>query len=316
MSNKVAILIPVYNDWLSLRELIAQILRNYNSIYSFHFVIVDDSSSELINNHEFADFKCNITLIELTRNMGHQKAIASGLSYIHDHLQVDFILVMDSDGEDRPENIDDLIQEAKKSQKITFARRIKRTEGVLFRLFYSLYKLVFILLTGKKISFGNYSIIPFHYLQKVVQVPDIWNHFSGGIIRSGIPYNSLPTNRGRRYYGKSKMNFTRLILHGLSAVSVYADIMAVRLILVSFLLIIATAIGIFLVASVRLFTDLAIPGWATFTVLGLAIILFLSLLLGLLLLFNVLNMKTQKSIIPAKDYKDYILTIYTLSSNE
>ena len=155
MSNKVAILIPVYNDWESLRELITQIISNYHATYSFHFVIVDDSSSEVINTNEYAELKSNITLIELTRNMGHQKAIASGLSYINDHLQVDFVLVMDSDGEDRPENIDDLIQEAKKSKKITFARRIKRTEGVLFRLFYSLYKLVFILLTGKKISFGN-----------------------------------------------------------------------------------------------------------------------------------------------------------------
>jgi glycosyltransferase involved in cell wall biosynthesis len=308
MQHKIAILTPVFNDWNAASQLIHNIIDAYKDTFELHFIVVDDSSTEKSDFNHYKN-EIDISVIEMTRNMGHQKAIATGLSYINDHIEADFVIVMDSDGEDQPDTIKDLLSIASKNNQIVFAKRTKRSEGLLFRIFYNLYKLIFLLLTGQKISFGNFCAIPFTYVHKIVQVSDIWNHFSGSIIRSGIPYTSEPAERGKRYHGNSKMNFPRLILHGLSAVSVYADIMAVRLILVSFFLIACAVVGIFAVASVRLFTDLAIPGWATFTVLALVILLFLSLLLGLLLLFNVLIMKTQKQIIPAKDYKDFILKV-------
>src|SRR5690606_20260792 len=122
-------------------------------------------------------------------------------------------------------------------------------------------------------------------VRKMVHVSDIWNHFSGGIIRSGLPYATEATQRGKRYFGESKMNFTRLILHGFSSVSVYADFMAMRLMILSFFLIAVTFTGIIVVALIRFLTDLAVPGWATFTVLGLGILLFLALFLAFFLLF-------------------------------
>lgn len=309
-------IIPMYNDWESVQQLQAAVEQSLPSESKLLFLIVNDSSENELNETEYIVLRNKTMILELSRNMGHQKAIAAGLSYANEHLQAKQIIVMDSDGEDRPEDIQKLIAQAGSFKGIAFAQRTKRSEGFLFRFFYRIYKFVFVLLTGKSISFGNFCLIPEKYLRKIVHVPDIWNHFSGGIIRSGIPYTAVATVRGKRYHGESKMNFTRLILHGLSAVSVYADFMAIRLILFSFLLIVVTVIGILAVAFVRLFTHLAIPGWATFTVLGLCIILFLALLLGLFLLFNVLSMKTQKTIIPAKDYKDYLFDVKTIGAHE
>jgi hypothetical protein len=309
-------IIPMYNDWESVQQLQIAVEQSFPVHRKLLFLIVNDSSENEINEKKYIVLRSKTMILELTRNMGHQKAIAAGLSFANDHLQGKQIIVMDSDGEDRPEDIHKLIKQANTFNGIAFAQRAKRNEGLLFSFFYRIYKLLFILLTGKSISFGNFCLIPQQYLRKIVNVSDIWNHFSGGVIRSGIPYSVVATVRGKRYHGESKMNFTRLILHGLSAVSVYADFMAIRLILLSFFLIVVTAIGIGAVAFVRLFTNLAIPGWATSTVLGLGIILFLAFLLGLFLLFNVLIMKTQKTIIPAKDYRDYVFDVKTIDPHE
>jgi hypothetical protein len=307
--------IPVYNDWESVHQLQVNIEQKIPVAQKLLFLLVNDSSEQEITHYQSVSFRSETLILELSRNMGHQKAIATGLSYANEHLKASQIVVMDSDGEDRPEDILQLMQRSQTFQGIVFAQRTKRSEGSLFKTFYTLYKMLFILLTGERISFGNFCLIPEKYLRKIVHVPDIWNHFSGGIIRSGVPYVALATERGKRYHGKSKMNFTRLILHGLSAVSVYADFMSIRLILFSFFLIAVTVTGIFAVAFLRLFTALAIPGWATFTILALGILLFLALLLGLFLLFNVLTMKTQKNIIPAKDYQDYIFDVKKINKN-
>jgi polyisoprenyl-phosphate glycosyltransferase len=308
-------IIPVFNDWESVQKLQQKIELLFANKKDLLFLIVNDSSEDPMPHETYVSLKSKTLILELSRNMGHQKAIATGLSYAHDHFQASAVIVMDSDGEDRPEDIESLMKEAMEYDRIVFAKRSKRSEGWLFVQFYHLYRFLFLLLTGKTISFGNYCVIPHRFLRKIVHVPDIWNHFSGGIIRSGVPYTSIPTVRGKRYFGESKMNFTRLVLHGLSAVSVYADFMAIRLIIFSFVLILLTITGILSVACIRLFTHMAIPGWATITVLSLGILLFLALLLGLFLLFNVLAMKTQKNIIPAKDYKDFVFEVHIITAH-
>jgi glycosyltransferase involved in cell wall biosynthesis len=315
MSIDYLFVIPVYNDWESLYHLQKRTEELISPETKMQFLVIDDSSEEPCPADRFADLRSTILILELSRNMGHQKAIAAGLSYAQDHIQPRKLIVMDSDGEDRPEDLPALLLRSSGYKGIVFAKRSKRSEGWVFLQFYRLYQLLFVILTGKKINFGNYCLIPHQYLRKLVHVPDIWNHFSGGIIRSGIPYTSFPTERGKRYFGESKMNYTRLILHGLSSISVYADLMAIRLIIFSVILIILTLAGILVVSFIRLFTQLAIPGWATLTVISLGIILFLALLLGLILLFNVLAMKTQKNIIPARDYADFIYNVQIINAH-
>jgi len=123
-------------------------------------------------------------------------------------VNIDNVVVMDSDGEDRPIDINKLIEslDNNNSDKIIFAKREKRSEGFIFKFFYQIYKVIFYALTTQKLDFGNFSCIPRQFLSKVVSIPEIWNHYSGGIIKSKIPYVAVGTDRGNRYHGTSKMN--------------------------------------------------------------------------------------------------------------
>lgn len=301
---KVNLLIPVFNDWESCAQLIIDIEKEirFQKDISIQYYIIDDCSTD-----ERLDFSPIVNVITLNRNIGHQRAIAIGLCYINDNAPSDYVIVMDGDGEDKASDISALLNKAViEKDKIIFGTRKKRYEGFWFRFFYVLYKQIYRLLTGKKINFGNFCAIPFKKVNNLVFVSDIWNHFSGGIIRSRLAYTSIDIDRGTRYHGKSKMNFFALVIHGLSAIAVYTDVLAVRILISTFGLITISLIGIFVVTGIRFFTPLAIPGWASFVVLSFLILIFQAFLISLLLLFNVLNYRTQRHFIPALEYKNFI----------
>ena len=305
---KVHILIPVFNDWESSAQLISEIRSTFHSQSEIQLkiFIIDDCSTEVTPaSGKFSEGE--ITIIRLNRNVGHQRAIALGLSHINEHSPCDFVVIMDGDGEDKPSDILQLLHQAGSEKgTIIFGNRQRRNEGTRFRLFYTLYKIIFRLMTAQKINFGNFCVIPFERVNNLVYVSDIWNHFSGGVIRSKIPYSSIPLDRGTRYFGTSKMNFFSLVIHGLSAIAVYTDILAVRILVSTFFLIAFSIAGIFAVSAIRLFTPFAIPGWASFVVLSFLILIFQAFLISLLLLFNVLNYRTQRHFIPALEYKNFI----------
>ncbi|HEY9704973.1 MAG TPA: glycosyltransferase [Allocoleopsis sp.] len=307
----IYVVIPVYNDWTSVFKLIQEIRLCIN--YDMHFVIVDDSSSDYHDFEKFNQIESELTIVKLTRNLGHQKAISIGLSFASNFSNLEYAAVMDCDGEDRPSDLQKIINKCKDVNKIVFAQRAKRSEGAWFKVFYFLYRLAFKLFTGRTIHFGNFCVIPKPYLEQVVNLSEIWSHFSGGIVRSGVPYFLIPTSRGTRYFGNSKMNFLRLVLHGFSAVSVYADLMALRLMLFSVMLSIGSILGLFIVLFIKFFTDYAIPGWATFSLLALFTVLILSVFFCFTLLFNLLAIKNQRSVIPIVDYKDYIKSTLKVS---
>jgi len=308
---RLAILCPVYNDWESFQQLVvhldAKIERSL--VQSVHVYAVNDGSVQSISSPYLSE-RLSVSIIQLSRNVGHQKAIAIGASHLAHTENFDYLVVMDSDGEDSPEDINLLIQAAiHQPGKIVFAQRTKRQESLGFKLFYSIYKFIFQLLTGVHISFGNFSILPFAQLVKITHVSEIWNHFAGGAIRSKIPIASIPTIRGKRFVGTSKMNFTTLVLHGLSAVSVHIDLVAVRLLVASIGFILVSILAILTVIGIKMFTVLAIPGWTSFVVLGLIIVVMQAFLISLFLTFNILNLRSQKLFIPYFDYKDFITQI-------
>lgn len=308
---KVHILIPVFNDWTSCAELIRRV-KSFNAQVSdidIFFNIVDDGSTEECDE-DIIKAGESVRIIELNRNVGHQRAIALGLAYLNEHDAGDYVVVMDGDGEDKPEDVIKLVEaSAENPGKIVFGTRKKRFESFTFRTFYAIYKFIFRLLTGQQISFGNFSCIPFTRLKNMVYISELWNHFSGAIIRSKIPYTTLALDRGKRFFGESKMNFISLIIHGLSAISVYTDTLAVRILLSTFTLICISLTGIFVVTGIRFFTPLAIPGWASFVVLSFLILIFLAFLIALLLVFNVLNYRTQRHFIPAIEYSHFIRSV-------
>lgn len=308
LPERINVVIPLFNDWQAAGLLLERIravvdgpLRN-----RLAFLIVDDCSTTDYESIP-AGVGQSVAILRLFRNVGHQKAIALGLSYLADQPDQYPVIVMDSDGEDRPEDIVQLIRRgAEKPGHVVFAHRSKRHESIVFRLFYVLYKAVFRLLTGKVITFGNFSLIPAGQLRRLAHVSEIWNNYPGGVIRSRLPYTAVPLERGRRLAGESKMNFVSLILHGLSAVSVLMDTTAVRLALFCVMMLIVSVLGIGTVIYLKLFTNMSTPGWASNLVFSFLIVMLQAFLISLLLVFMVLSYRTQPQFIPARQYRDFV----------
>ncbi len=307
-SDRIYIVVPLFNDWQALGLLLERIQAVLEPalVSRLSFLIVDDCSS--------MDYKTlpigigqSLSVMRLFRNVGHQKAIALGLSYLASLPDAYPTIVMDSDGEDRPEDIPQLLQTgAANPDQVVFAHRAKRHESLTFRVLYEVYKMVFRLLTGKVITFGNFSLVPAKQLQKLTHVSEIWNNYPGGVIRSRLLYTAVPLERGRRLAGESKMNFVALVLHGLSAVSVLMDTTAVRLTLFCVVMSVASVFGIGVVVALRLFADTGVPGWASYLVSSFLIVILQAFLISLLLVFMVLSYRTQPQFIPARQFMDFV----------
>lgn len=307
--KKVVCVTPVYNDWLSfdiLSEHISALQKQFENRFLFSIVAVNDGSTEI---HTEAVPLVPTTTLELKINIGHQRAIAVGLQYVYNEVaDYDAVVVMDSDGEDRPNDIIALLEklEQEDSKKIVFARRQKRQESVAFKTGYFFYKYLFYFLTGQKISFGNFSVIPKALLSKVVHQGNIWNHYSGGIIQSKIPFDTVLTDRGKRFKGVSKMNSNSLIIHGLSSIAVYFDFLSLRILRLSMYGILLCFVSVIVILYQKIFTEAAIPGWASSLILiisGIILQLFSVTLIVLLL-----QLSSRKNITApnSKIYLDFI----------
>jgi glycosyltransferase involved in cell wall biosynthesis len=303
--REILVVTPVYNDWAALASL-ARALEAIGSAQALHIRIlaVDDGSTAPGGEN----LPGNTQVVRLARNLGHQRAIAVGLA-VAQTMRLDApVVVMDCDGEDRPEDIPALLAEYDhRPGSIVFARRAKRSEGGLFRAFYLFFKLIFRLLTGKSITFGNFCVIPPASLERIVYLQEIWNHFAAGVMRSGLIWVTIPTERGKRYAGRSHMNLVSLVLHGLSAISVYIEVVYVRLMFAALALMGLDVAGFLLIVYIRFFTPLAIPGWATNVAIGLTVIMVQALLFLGLMSFVVLSYRSAKMFIPIVDYKDFVL---------
>jgi hypothetical protein len=316
---KLVILIPVFNDWPSFGLL----MKNLDALLGQHersveVLAIDDGSSVSPRsvNFGFEHLRAvdKISVLELTRNLGHQRAIAIGLAYIEANISCLGVLVMDGDGEDDVADVPRLMQKCDEDgwRKVVFARRAKRHEGGGFRLLYWIYKRTFRLLTGQSVGIGNFSIIPYSILRRLVSVSEIWNHYAVGVMKAKIPVVEIVTDRGKRLAGKSRMNLTSLVVHGLSAISVFGDIAGVRLLISTLLLITLAILGIGVTFFIRLSTTLAIPGWATYLSATLAVIALQSFVLALCFIFLILNTRNSVGFLPSRDYVPFILSQQTI----
>lgn len=309
--KKIICLTPVFNDWESFSILTNEIYESFKDQY-FNIEII------AINDGSIDDFEINnnynqlIEVVNLNTNIGHQRAIAVGLHYINDvKKNFDFVIVLDADGEDKPQDIVSLIKKCIElnSSKIVFAQRKKREESLLFKTGYFFYKFLFYLMTNQKINFGNFSCIPGKLLKRVVVQDNLWNHYSGSIIQAKTPYDKVILNRGIRYAGHSKMNFTSLVLHGLSSVSVYFDFLSVRILKISSFGVGLCLLSVISILYLKLFTESSIPGWASNLILIIfTIILQLSSVTLIVLLMQLSTRKNIKST-NLYIYKDFIENI-------
>ena len=221
---KIKILIPIYNDWRSVFELLKNIDQEINDVSAeVSVLIVNDGSNEEKEeaNFEFKNIK-SVKIINMEKNKGHARCNAAGLKYIFEKEDFDYVIPMDGDGEDRPEEIKLLIEKSKDyTDYVITANRIKRSEGLLFKLCYEIHKILTLIFTGQNIKFGNFTLLPKSIVEKMVNEKATWNSFSGSLCKVSKDRKSISSIRGTRYFGPSKMSFSNLILHSLSIISVF-----------------------------------------------------------------------------------------------
>jgi polyisoprenyl-phosphate glycosyltransferase len=316
--QSIVILIPVYNDWTCLDALLTILDRELGAEgISANILVVDDGST-VPPDEDFLDGEYQaireVEVVELRRNLGHQRAIAIGLAYIEDRESCGTVVIMDSDGEDAPNDVPRLLRRYcdEGCQKIVFAERAQRSESLTFRLFYALYKLVYKVLTGRTVPFGNFSVVPRRRLSSLVAVSEMWNHYVAAVLKSRQPFCTVPTERATRLHGEPKMNFVGLVIHGLSAISVDSDLVGVRSLVFSLVMIVLALVGLIAIVAIRLATNLAIPGWATIAAGVITILLFQFIMLAVIFSFITLSSRNGSFFLPKRDYVHFVGRTYSL----
>jgi glycosyltransferase involved in cell wall biosynthesis len=291
------------------------LLRDLDNVAAQHFplqVLIVDDASTLDAGAEFCrdGFRAltGVSVVRLRRNLGHQRAISVGLVHIYKTYPAYVTVVMDGDGEDRPEDIPRMLSKFNNEggRKIVFAARSRRTENLTFKIFYRIYKLLHRALTGLPVRVGNFSAVPYSCLSSLVVVSEVWNHYAAAVFNARIPHDSIPAPRGERLAGKSRMNFVAFVTHGLSAISVYSERVGTRLLVLSVGTIVLLMLAIIATLFVRLFTTLAIAGWATYVTGLLLVLLLQACALSFGFIFVVLNGRSGTMFIPIRDCPYFI----------
>ena len=311
----IVIMVAAYNDWESVTSIVPLLDRQLSGRYQgVRVVVIDDGSAEFASESLFAaqSFEAidEVRVVTLRRNLGNQRAFAVGLGYLASEVEFDILVLMDSDHEDKPEYVPLLIDQAiREGNKVVFAERTQRSEGRRFQMFYAIYKTLYAVLTGAPISYGNFSAIPSILVKRIASISEIWNHFPAGIMKARVPYSSIPSERGTRKHGTSKMNLVNLAIHGLSGLAVHADVVSVRFTLGLVLFAAISAAGIAVVVLKRFLFDDFVLGWSSQAVLALLGIFSQLLIAAALVVFLVLASRNQRNIIPAWDYRKFLMDV-------
>ena len=310
---QIAVLMPVRDDWPSAAELIRRLDQTFSTYpCNLRICLVDDGSNAESSPGDFSSAFGRVSLVEtvrLRRNLGHQRAIAIGLVHIQQTILCNAVLVMDADGEDTAEGALELVRtffDRERSSRAVFAARSRRTESLVFRAFYQLYKALHLLLTGISVRVGNFSILPYRYLDTLVVMPELWNHYAAAVFRSGLRFTTIPIERGHRITGASKMSFVSLASHGLSAISVFADIVGVRLIMASIASGLLAVVSIFFVVFMPIFTHVPVPAWADWLTGIFAILVIQFIATSTSFTFTMLSGRTKIDFVPLRDYEIFL----------
>ena len=222
--RKIIILIPVFNDWESLIKLLNEISNSIQKIvnYEFSCIIINDSSSVSQPNISKPSNIKFLNIINMKENKGHARCNAFGIRYINSNEIFDYVILMDGDGEDRPQEIKDLVKEISNNPETSVvAKRIKRSEGPVFQSMYQTHKLITYIFTGRKINFGNYSCLTKKDIKILSEKASLWSSYSGSVKKNLKDLNEINSTRGLRYFGPSKMSLLNLAIHSFSIIAVF-----------------------------------------------------------------------------------------------
>jgi len=229
--KKYIILVPIYNDRESLKTLIDNINEEIKGLnVEISIVIINDASSQqIIDNYENTENINSIEIINMKQNRGHARCIASGLKYIFEKKEFDYVIPMDGDGEDRPEEIKNFIELSKEAgDRSIVGERVKRSEGLFFKFCYQFHKYLTLAFTGQSIKFGNFSCLSKITVEKMLKEKATWSSFSGSLKKVEKNLITTPSMRGTRYFGPSQMSFFNLLKHSLSIISVFRKTVLIR----------------------------------------------------------------------------------------
>ncbi|WP_417586063.1 glycosyltransferase [Nitrincola sp.] len=302
---KLIIVTPVYEDVEASTRLFEELYVQFGK--EAYVVVVDDGSiKQPVKVESLNQAGVNGVVLKLRCNVGHQRAIAVGLGYVSEIMQPDqLVIVMDSDGEDLPDTITALItQLGADSVDVVVAERKSRVETFRFKLFYTIYKRFFNLMTGRSISFGNFMALKFVAVKRLVAMPELMIHVAGAVIASKLRAGICPLDRGSRYAGQSKMNFVGLVLHGFKGLMVFAEDVLVRVGIACAGIASCSILGAVAAILLKLI-GFSTPGWFSIA-LGILVLMFLqtgALALMTLMLTGVVR---GGSVTTAAVYREYI----------
>ena len=229
--KKFIILIPLFNDWKSASKLLNEIdLQIISWDVEVSVIIVNDASTEERSGLESNYKKIkSVKILNMKKNKVHGRCIAAGLKYICENEDFDRVIIMDADGEDRPEEINEFFNKAKENPNMTITgNRFKRSEGIVFKILYEVHKVLTLIFAGKLIKFGNFTCLPKDHVEKLVQKAYLWNSYSSSVVRAINDRMFIPSIRGIRYVLPSKMNITALVFHSFAIISVFRKNVIIR----------------------------------------------------------------------------------------
>ena len=228
---KYVILIPIYNDRESLKLLVENINSEIKDLnHEISLVVINDASSQqIVDTYPNIENINSIEIVNMKENRGHARCIASGLKYIFEKKEFDFVIPMDGDGEDRPEEIKNFIELSQQAgDKSIIGERVKRSEGLIFKTCYKFHKFLTLAFAGQSIKFGNFTCLSKLTVKKLLDEKSTWNSFSGSLKKIEKDLISIPSIRGKRYFGPSQMSFFNLLKHSLSIISVFRKTVLIR----------------------------------------------------------------------------------------
>jgi hypothetical protein len=317
----LVILMPVYDDWDSVRLLLPRIDEALASeTLRARILLIDDGSRQPVPDDLAGPLLRSIdevSVLVLRRNLGHQRALCIGICQIAEGgawAGAEGVVIMDADGEDAPADIPRLVARFREGvgRDAVFAQRLRRSEGPIFRFFYRLFRALHRLFSGVPVQIGNFSMLPMSAIKRLSVVAELWNHYAAACVHARIPIAMLPTKRGRRLAGTSRMNFVGLVGHGLAAISVFGERIGARsLIAVTLLACMLTVAGVAALGLV-LFTSLELPRWSLMAAALSTLLLMQALLLSLLFSFLTLSARAGGHFIPARDYAWFVERVDTV----
>lgn len=270
----LVVVTPIYEDVEASSKLFKELNKALGS--DVYIVAVDDGSvRQPVDVESLQAAGLDGVVIQLKRNVGHQRAIAIGLNYVADHLpNASRIVVMDSDGEDLPETINTLIESLNQPDiDVVVAQRKSRVETLRFRAFYVVYKWLFQLLSGHKISFGNFMGLKPNAVKRMAAMQELWIHVAGCVLTSKLRIATCSLDRGPRYAGQSKMNFVGLALHGFKGLMVFTEDVLVRVGIVCAVVAVFSVVGVVAAIALKIL-GITTPGWFSIA-LGILVLVFL-----------------------------------------